>query len=63
MTTKSSYQNLIEECDKTCGFLRKHWLESLVENKDDWMQRINAVLDERLRLMKLRDMATALQPS
>lgn len=52
---KKEYETLIAEHDKTLSYLRSEWLESLTKDKDKWMEKINAALDERLRLMKLRD--------
>lgn len=45
----------IAELDKTLGMLRDGWMTSKDEHRDAWMKRLNQMLDERLRLMKLRD--------
>ena len=52
---KSEYVTLIAEHDKTISYLRSEWLDSLTKDKDKWLEKINAALDERLRLMALRD--------
>ena len=49
------YITLIAEHDKTLSYLRSEWMDSLTKDKDKWLTNINAALDERLRLMKLRD--------
>ena len=55
---KKEYETLIAEHDKTLSYLRSEWLESLTKEKDKWLTKINAALDERIRLMKLRDKKT-----
>ena len=55
---KKEYETLIAEHDKTLSYLRSEWLESLTKDKDKWLTKINAALDERIRLMKLRDKKT-----
>lgn len=52
---KSEYLKLIVECDKNLALLRESWMESPVEKKPRWMGLINQALDERFRLMTLRD--------
>jgi hypothetical protein len=52
---KNEYQKLIDEHDKTLGMLRADWLRAEPAEKGKWIERINAALDERLRLMRLRD--------
>ena len=54
---KSEYLRLITECDKNLSLLRESWLEAKVEKKGRWLELINQSLDERLRLMALRDAA------
>jgi hypothetical protein len=49
------YTKLIAEFDKTLKMLRKQWIEAKIADKPGWMERINSALDERLRLMELRD--------
>lgn len=53
---KSEYIRLIVEHDRTLALLRKHLLECTPAHKHEWWERINSALDERLRLMKLRDL-------
>jgi hypothetical protein len=52
---KSEYLKLIAECDKNLSLLRESWMESSVKKKSRWMGLINQALDERFRLMTLRD--------
>ena len=52
---KKEYENLISEHDKTLSYLRSEWLDSLTKDKDKWLEKINTALDERIRLMALRD--------
>jgi len=40
--------------------LRKQWMEAEPKDQAKYMERINAALDERLRLMALRDETPAL---
>ena len=47
--------NLIAELDKLLSGLRENWLEAKGENRNNWFRKINSSLDERNRLMKLRD--------
>lgn len=52
---KNEYKKLIAEHDKTLSYLRSEWVEPLLKDKPKWKEKIDAALDERLRLMKLRD--------
>lgn len=52
---KEEYIKLIAEHDKLLSALRKNWMESNGADKMKWMNKINGSLDERSRLMKLRD--------
>ena len=52
---KTEYQTLINEFDKTLKLLSRKFFEANLKDKKDWLERINSALDERLRLMKLRD--------
>ena len=56
---KEEYIKLIAERDTMIGELRSSWMKevNLVE-KERWMRMINKQLDERLRLMGLRDSET-----
>lgn len=53
---KEEYQQIIEEYDKTLSMLREEWMSEKDKSKAlVWIEKINQFLDERLRLMKLRD--------
>jgi len=57
---KQHYIKLIEEVDKTLSLVRVYWLDGRDEfEKSKWMKRINELLDERLKLMKLRDLESS----
>ena len=56
---KSEYTNLIAEHDKTLSMLREMWMGAGPDEKSKHMERINVALDSRLRLMALRDSASA----
>lgn len=45
----------IEQVDEKLSILRESWMDSSVEKKARWMNKINYSLDERLGLMKMRD--------
>ena len=50
------YVKLIEELDKTIGLARSSWMDARSnDDKNKWYKRINELLEERLRLMRLRD--------
>lgn len=53
---KEEYMKLIAERDVIISELRDSWMkeENLIE-KEKLMRKINKQLDERIRLMKLRD--------
>ena len=48
----------IKKVDEKLSILRESWLDSKPEKKPTWMSKINAALDERLKLMKIRDKDT-----
>jgi len=52
---KEEYIKLISEHDKLLSTLRKNWTEAKGVDKTNWMNKINSSLDERIRLMGLRD--------
>lgn len=52
---KAEYERLIANHDQTLAMLRQNWMEATPDHKEDWMHRINGALDERLRLMGIRD--------
>jgi hypothetical protein len=47
----------IAQIDEKLAILRESWIDSRPEKKAAWMDKIEAALDERFRLMKLRDRA------
>jgi hypothetical protein len=57
---KHEYEKLIAEHDRTLSMLRKQWMEADPKDQLKYMERINAALDERLRLIALRDETPAL---
>lgn len=57
---RHEYAKLIAEHDRTLSMLRKQWMEAETKDQPKYMERINAALDERLRLMALRDEAPAM---
>lgn len=46
---------LIADLDKTISMIRESWLDAKPESKPKYMDRLNSLLDERYRLMQLRD--------
>lgn len=61
---KQHYIKLIEELDKTLSLVRSYWISGRDEfEKGKWMKRINELLDERLKLMNLRDIDMVSEPS
>lgn len=54
---KEQYIRLIAEQDRVLASLREIWLEVAPVHKQKHLDRIDAALDERLRLMALRDSA------
>lgn len=52
---KDEYIKLIMEHDKTLSLLRSQWMDAKPPEKTKYMDRINSALDERLRLMSIRD--------
>lgn len=52
---KDEYIRLIADQDKSLSTLREFWMESRDGDKAKWRTRIDAALDERLRLMNIRD--------
>lgn len=56
----------IVEHDKSLSVLRESWRDAIPARKAHWLSLINQALDERLKLMKLRDEEKAtdlVQPS
>ena len=45
----------ITQVDEKLTILRESWMDSAPEKKSHWMAKIDAALDERLKLMKARD--------
>ncbi len=57
----SSYLTLIAELDKTISMVRTYWMEARDDGeKRKTLNRLNELLDERLRLMSARDAAQSL---
>ena len=55
---KTEYVKLIATMDKTLSLIRKQWEKAPAgKEKEEYMSRINESLDERFRLMGLRDAA------
>ena len=57
MMIRDEYMTLILTIDRTLSMLREGWLTSTRRDAHKWMGRIDAALDERYRLMLLRDAA------
>jgi hypothetical protein len=45
----------IAQVDEKLTILRESWMDSQPEKKSTWMGKIDAALDERSKLMKIRD--------
>lgn len=45
----------IEQVDEKLTILRESWMDSKPEKRLMWMAKIDAALDERSKLMKIRD--------
>lgn len=45
----------IEEIDQELGLVRKSWMEAAPSEKGRWINMINRLLDDRLKLMAKRD--------
>lgn len=45
----------IAQVDEKLTILRESWMDSKPEKKSTWMAKIDAALDERSKLMKIRD--------
>lgn len=58
-TPRAVYVDLIAAHDGTLSKLREQWLEAAPARKAAWMLAIDAGLDQRLRLMELRDAVPA----
>lgn len=53
---KNEYIKLIIEVDRVLSMLRGLWLDAdSTEEAHEWYIKINKTLEERIRLMKLRD--------
>ena len=57
---RHEYAKLIAEHDRTLSMLRKQWMEAEPKDQLKYMERIKDALDERLRLMALRDETPAM---
>jgi len=52
----NQYIKLIEELDKTISMTRTFWIDARTnEDKAKWYKRVDELLEERMRLMNLRD--------
>ncbi len=52
---KEAYMKLIEDLDKSLKLMTVVWVEASPADKPKFDARINEMLDERLRLMNIRD--------
>jgi len=53
---KQDYIKLIEELDKTLSMARTCWIDARsTDDKKKWYKRLDELLEERMRLMNLRD--------
>lgn len=52
---KNEYTALIKHHDNTLSLLRKNWMAAKGKEKGEYMKLLNESLDERNRLMELRD--------
>ena len=48
-------QQRIAQVDEKLTILRESWIDSKPEKRSTWMTKIDATLDERSKLMKVRD--------
>jgi len=48
-------QQRIAQVDEKLTILRESWIDSKPEKRSTWMTKIDAALDERSKLMKVRD--------
>jgi len=55
MTTREEYVKLIAEYDRLLGIIRKHYVAAKPEDLPTLSGWVNNILDDRMRLMKLRD--------
>jgi hypothetical protein len=53
MPTEATDQ--IAQVDEKLSILRESWLDAKPEKKAVWMTKIDAALDERSKLMRIRD--------
>lgn len=51
----SEIKSKIKELDQHLGLMRESWIAADPKKKSTWMSVINKALDQRLKLMKLRD--------
>lgn len=52
---KSEYVNLIKQLDGLLMLARAEWIDAPILKMHTWERKMDDILDERLRLMKLRD--------
>jgi hypothetical protein len=55
--SKEGYEGLIESVDDLLRIISRHINYPHEEERERWLRRADGSLDERLRLMKLRDAA------
>ena len=51
-------QNILQQIahvDEKLTILRESWMDSKPEKKSTWMAKIDSALDERSKLMRIRD--------
>ena len=53
--SKVNWKEELEKIDDTLSTLREAWIDSKEEKKPMWMSKINKALDERIKIMKIRD--------
>lgn len=52
---KSEYINLIKQLDGLLMLVHAEWIDAPILKMHTWERKMDDILDERLRLMKLRD--------
>jgi hypothetical protein len=55
METMNPEQQRIAQVDEKLTILRESWIDSKPEKRSTWMTKIDDALDERSKLMKVRD--------
>jgi hypothetical protein len=52
---KSEYEKLISHLDEILRLFSQELKQASFKNKNKWMVKIDSALDDRLRLMKIKD--------